>query len=133
MEIGMVVKYDEKDDLALIRTSTAHAFTDLRVDPVQMGEEVSLIGHPLGDLGWTYTHGYVSMLREDFEIGDKKLTRLQVNIDILPGDSGGGLFDLRGRLVGVCSFRINTGQGPAYGLGFFVPQHLIQRFLDGSP
>ena len=127
---GVVIKYNEDDDLALISVETkeSHPVATLRAKPVQAGEEVSLIGHPLG-FQWSFTHGYVSLpsAKIPADVGTSKVDsyRLQLDGAINHGNSGGGAFDMNGELVGICSF----GTTRASGLGWYVGQDIIRNFL----
>ena len=118
-----VVAFDPEDDLALLVTAKPPAHTSAPVaDGIPpVGSEVHVVGHPLR-LAWTYTHGYVVGYRYD---EDDKITRLQLDVIVHPGNSGGGAFDSEGRLVGICSFLIADQPG----LSFFVGPDLINPFL----
>ncbi len=74
---------------------------------LQPGEKVFAIGAPRG-LDFTISEGIVSARRGD-PIFDAPLL-VQTTAAISPGSSGGGLFDSRGRLVGITSFRLKDAQ-----------------------
>jgi Flp pilus assembly protein TadD len=88
----------EKADLALLR------FIGPRVDPVALasvrdaaqGDEVVAIGCPLG-FEFTVTRGVVSSIRES----DFGYPLIQTDVPVNPGSSGGPLFDLQGRVIGI--------------------------------
>jgi serine protease Do len=66
-------------------------------DSVTVGERVYAIGAPLG-LELTLTEGLVSALRT---LPKESLPEIQFSAATAPGSSGGGLFDDKGRFVGV--------------------------------
>jgi hypothetical protein len=84
-------------------------------DKVEVGQQVFAIGSPMG-LDHTISRGIVSGLR-----GQKNGARLiQTDAAVAKGSSGGGLFDIEGRLVGIVTFGIAEGN-----LNFAVPTDWI--------
>lgn len=79
--------------------------------PVPVGTEVYAIGHP-GYLNWFVTYGHVASTGrwtgspEGFEPSDYWL---QLDLTIIPGNSGGPVFDSDGRIVGIISHFMTTG------------------------
>ena len=94
-------------------------FRDLENSPLQVGESVLAIGNPLGQLGGTVTNGIISALDREIVIDGNKMVLLQTNAAVNPGNSGGGLFDSFGMLVGI----VNAKQSETgiEGLGFAIP------------
>lgn len=92
-------------------------------DKVKVGTEVLAIGNPLGILGGTVTKGIVSaMAREVTVSGIGTMTLMQTDTSINGGNSGGGLFDTNGKLVGVVNSGFETYNGAAVeGLNFAIP------------
>lgn len=82
---------------------------------LRVGQRVYAIGAPEG-LELTFSEGIVSSLR-DFE-GSQYI---QTSAAISQGSSGGGLFDVEGRLVGITAFFISEGQN----LNFALPASWI--------
>lgn len=105
-----VLKIDEKD----LPVAEFGNSSDLKV-----GEPVLAIGNPLGELGGTVTDGIISALDREIDIGDERMTLLQTNASVNPGNSGGGLFDSDGKLIGIVNAK-NSGTG-IEGLGFAIP------------
>lgn len=93
--VGKVANRTEAElDTATVKVDRYPGFRGIaaiRCEPLKVGEEVYAIGHPLGRL-WTVTFGRVSAVRG---------ASVQLDATILPGNSGGGLFDKSGRLVGL--------------------------------
>ena len=100
----------------------------LRAPPVRIGSVASLrtgqkvyaIGAPAG-LELTISEGIVSSLRR---LDDG--TVIQTTAPISPGSSGGGLFDLEGRLVGIMTFQHRFGQN----LNFALPADWIAQMRE---
>lgn len=111
---------DPNHDLALLRATGLHAPTvSLRTSPaVAVGERVFAIGAPEG-LELTLSEGIVSGLRQ---YQDSYV--IQTSAPVSPGSSGGGLFDQRGRLVGITSFGLVEGEN----LNFALPAEWVGAF-----
>ena len=90
-------------DLAVVRVATPPGFRPILKyqpnRPLAMGQRVFAIGNPMG-LNWTYTEGVVSALRTN-RYGSRDLTVIQMQTPLNHGNSGGGLYDPDGYLVGV--------------------------------
>jgi S1-C subfamily serine protease len=91
---------------------------------VAPGDQVMAIGAPFG-LEGTLTAGVVSGLNRSFvvqETGQILTGMIQFDAAVNPGNSGGPLIDMSGRVVGIVSGIINpTSDGVFIGLGFAVP------------
>ena len=85
------------------------------VTSLRTGQRVYAIGAPAG-LELTISEGIVSALRK---VDDG--TVIQTTAPISPGSSGGGLFDMSGRLVGIMTFQHRYGQN----LNFALPADWI--------
>ena len=84
-----------------------------------VGEGVIAIGNPLGELGGTVTNGIVSALAREVEIDGQSMTLLQTNAAVNPGNSGGGLFNMKGELIGVVNAK--SGGDNVENIGFAIP------------
>ena len=110
-------------------------------DYLNLGQTVISIGNPLGELGGTVTDGIISCLEREIAIdGSGTMTLLQTNAAVSPGNSGGGLFDLYGRLIGVVNSKF-SGDG-VEGISFAIPantawdiaKQLIDKgYVSGGP
>ncbi|MFP5236671.1 MAG: S1C family serine protease [Acidobacteriota bacterium] len=103
-------------DLALIWLArhTGDADFDLPIaaaESIKVGEPIALIGHPQG-LRFTLSTGIVSRKADD---------TFQISAPVSPGDSGGPVFDARGRLVGIVTSMVDKSFSPnAENLNFAV-------------
>jgi serine protease Do len=90
------------------------------VNTLRTGQRVFAIGAPLG-LELTISEGIVSSLRET---PNGKV--IQTTAPVSPGSSGGGLFDVEGKLVGIITFQQRSGQN----LNFAVPADWIAEMRN---
>ena len=102
------VKGDKLTDIAVVKINakTLNSATVGDSDKLLSGQEIIAIGNPFGSLGGTVTCGNVSALNRSVTIGGKRLENLvQLSCPLNPGDSGGGIFDMYGALVGIINAR----------------------------
>jgi len=85
---------------------------------LQVGQWVLAIGAPLG-LERTATQGIISALGRALP-NDSYVPFIQTDVPINQGNSGGPLFDLEGRVVGI-NAQIITNSGGYMGLSFAIP------------
>lgn len=92
-------------------------------DDVKVGAEVIAIGNPLGILGGTVTHGIVSATKREVSVDEiGTMTLMQTDASINGGNSGGGLFDTNGNLVGIINSGYDSYNGQSVeGLNFAIP------------
>jgi S1-C subfamily serine protease len=124
---------DPADDLAVVKItppSSGLAVATLgNSSKLQVGQEVLVIGNPLG-ITQTVTNGIVSALNRNVSEGQGGGTipnAIQTDAPINPGNSGGALVDLQGNLVGIPTLtaidpEFNT---PANGVGFAIPTNRV--------
>lgn len=115
---------DEEGDIAVLKV-TPQAGKPLTVAKLGssrslvLGEEVFAIGNPLGELGGTVTNGIISATEREVSVDGVRMTLVQTNAAINSGNSGGGLFNLAGELVGVVNAKYSASG--VEGLGFAIP------------
>ena len=88
-------------------------------DSLAVGEQVLAVGNPLGELGGTITNGIVSALNRNVKVEGNQMTLIQTNASVSPGNSGGGLFNMQGELIGIVNAK--SSGNDAEGLGFAIP------------
>lgn len=98
-------------------------------DEVKVGQGVMAIGNALG-LGQTTTFGHVSALNKSVTTSDDNITRSMMQIDaaINAGNSGGGLFDANGNLIGINSAK-SSGEG-VEGMGYAIPISSVEDLIN---
>lgn len=121
-----LVASDQQTDVAVIRIRA----TGLKPavlgdsDELVVGEEVIAVGNPLGSLGGTVTDGIISALDREVTIDGQTMTLLQTSAAISPGNSGGGLFNTRGELIGIVNAK--SSGTDVEGLGFAIPVNVVK-------
>lgn len=118
-----LVGSDENSDLAVIKIDSEETLLYAkqgRSSDLVVGEWVVAIGNPLGTLGGTVTDGIISATERNIQTSDGTvMTLLQTNAAINSGNSGGGLFNLDGELIGVVNAKY-AAEG-VEGLAFAIP------------
>lgn len=125
-----LVGTDSMTDLAVLTVSTEKKLTVAVLgdsDSLVVGQEVIAIGNPLGELGGTVTNGIVSALEREVKIDGENMTLLQTNAAVNPGNSGGGLFNMRGELIGVVNAK--SSGDDVEGLGFAIPVNTVHEII----
>lgn len=87
-------------------------------DKLVVGETAVVVGNPLGS-GATVTDGIISALDREIDFGNSVMNLLQTNAAVNPGNSGGGLFNGKGELVGIVVAK-SAGEN-VEGIGFAIP------------
>lgn len=125
-----VVGSDQQSDIALLKIE-ADGLTPAVLgdsDNVQVGEVVIAVGNPMGTLGGTVTDGIVSALNRDITVEGNQMTLMQTSAAISPGNSGGGLFNTNGELIGVVNAKYSDED--AEGLGFAIPVNTMKTVVQ---
>ncbi len=96
---------------------------------INVGQFVFAIGNPLGFQYYaTATMGIISGTARFLETGTFNATVIQHDAPISPGNSGGPLVDINGRLVGINHMKVDQFQ--ATNIGFAVPSNTVQRIVN---
>lgn len=120
---------DPKTDLAVLRIN---ARSDLPTvpwgdsDAIEVGDWAIAIGNPFG-FGGTVTAGIISARGRQLNAGPYD-DYLQIDAPINKGNSGGPLFDQRGRVIGV-NTAIYSPSGGSVGIGFAIPSNQARRIV----
>ena len=117
---------DEKTDIALLKVESDKplpyvSFGD--AGKVRVGQAVMAVGNPFG-LGGTVTTGIVSARGRDIQSGPFD-DYIQTDAAINRGNSGGPLFDMEGKVIGI-NTAIFSPSGGSVGLGFAIPANLAE-------
>ncbi len=128
---------DAADDLAILKIAVPQGGLSVATlgnsTQLQVGQEVLVIGNPLG-ITQTVTNGIVSALKRSVSEGQGGATiqnAIQTDAAINPGNSGGALVDLQGNVVGIPTLtaidpEFNT---PASGVGFAIPSNRVKSVM----
>lgn len=125
-----VVKRGAGDiDLALLvildEVPPMHGVARLAMYAPNTGEQLHIVGHPLG-LPWSYSPAWVSGQRS--EMFGEKFGRLQLFSAGAPGNSGGGVFNADGEVVGIFIEWLGNYGVPC--VGFAVRGSVVRGFLE---
>lgn len=130
-----LVATDAATDVAVLKIAATglSAATLGDSDALVVGEQAVVIGNPLGQLGGTVTSGVISALDRpiSFQEDDntiKTMNLLQTDAAINSGNSGGGLFNQYGQLVGIVVAK--SGGISVEGLGFAIPINDVRGVID---
>jgi S1-C subfamily serine protease len=114
LRIAAVLGTDPARDLALLYVEDVPAgvtpIQEASLETVEPGDDVAVVGHPKGFL-WSLTRGIVSAIRSKYPMGESQGTVIQTQTPIAPGNSGGPLLTMEGRLVGVITWQLAGSQG----------------------
>ena len=116
-----VVGQDSTSDIAVLKIDAA-GLTPAVIgdsDALAVGEVAVAVGNPLGTLSNTVTDGIVSALNRQVTVQDNDMTLIQTDASISPGNSGGGLFNANGELIGIVNAKSSYSE--AEGIGFAIP------------
>ncbi|MDD8048000.1 MAG: trypsin-like peptidase domain-containing protein [Thomasclavelia sp.] len=139
-----LVGSDTSQDIAVIKieASGLTAATIADSDKVIQGEESFAVGNPEGNFSGSITSGIVSALNRSITVSldddsDSQqsnpyssyqsssntvtLTVLQTDAAVSPGNSGGGLFNADGELIGIVNAK--SSDTDSEGLGFAIPSN----------
>ena len=120
---------DELADLAVIKIEKTDC--DYAVfgnsDQLTYGDMVLAIGNPQG-LGLSVTNGIISRPGESVTLGDATMTLLRTSAAINSGNSGGGLFNLNGELIGIVNAKLASGS--IDNIGYAIPSSTVVKCIN---
>lgn len=126
-QLTRVLFLDEKYDLAFLSPPEEHEMPHVSLaedNQIREGDQVLAVGHPFG-LKYTATQGIVSntMHQQD------DIRYIQHDAALNPGNSGGPLINVQGKILGVNTFIIRDGNS----IGFSLPyQYLLDTLVEFS-
>ncbi len=129
-----VILADPRTDLAVLRLKAEGerfpAAPLAERDDAEVGDIVLAIGNPFG-IGQTVTAGIVSATaRTQIGINDYGFF-LQTDAAVNPGNSGGPLVALTGKIIGI-NTAIYTRTGDTSGIGFAIPASMVRTVLRAA-
>jgi serine protease Do len=116
-----VVGKDERSDIALLKIESKDELPTVDIGDskqLQVGQWVLAIGSPFG-FEHTATQGIISALGRSLP-RDNYVPFIQTDAAVNPGNSGGPLFNLDGKVIGVNS-QIYSRSGGYQGVSFAIP------------
>ncbi|WP_334175157.1 DegQ family serine endoprotease [Pseudoxanthobacter sp.] len=129
-----VVGRDKKTDLAVLKVKPEKPLKAVDLgdsNKIRVGDWVMAIGNPFG-LGGTVTLGIVSARNRNINAGPYD-DFIQTDTAINRGNSGGPLFDMYGKVIGI-NTAIISPSGGSIGIGFAIPastaSHVITQLRE---
>ena len=125
-----IVGSDSMSDIAVIKIDAKDLIPATIGDSskLSVGDLAVAIGNPLGQLGGTATAGVISALDRNLTIEGTPLTLIQTDAAINGGNSGGGLFDSRGELIGIVESKASAVG--VEGLAFALPINSVSGIIN---
>lgn len=132
-----IVGVDELTDLAVLRVLEDVSLPAVRMgnaQDVRVGDWAIVIGNPLGkQFADTVTVGVVSALNRELE-GSSIVKMIQTDAAINSGNSGGGMFNTRGELIGIPSLKFSSSGrrdiASIEGIAMAIPMDVAQPVVN---
>jgi len=127
--VAKLIGADKDSDIALLKINAKNlpALELGDSSTLKVGQWVYAIGAPFG-LDYTATQGIVSALSRHLPDGNY-VPFIQTDVAVNPGNSGGPLFDLNGKVIGVNSM-IYSRSGGFMGVSFSIPSNLVKNVTE---
>lgn len=125
-----LVAADSQTDIAVLKIEATDLIPVTISDETQLsvGDLSVVIGNPLGTLAGTATEGIISGLEREISLEGKPMSLLQISASVNPGNSGGGVFDQYGNLIGLVVAK--SSGSDVEGLGFAIPADTVNSIAD---
>lgn len=132
-----IVGYDELTDLAVLRVTENVNLPAVKmgdISQVRVGDWAIVIGNPLGkQFADTVTIGVVSALNRELE-GTSIVKMMQTDAAINSGNSGGGLFNTKGELIGIPSLKYSSNgvrdAASIEGIAMAIPVDVVKPIVE---
>ncbi|MBA3814106.1 MAG: Do family serine endopeptidase [Alphaproteobacteria bacterium] len=132
---AVLVGRDRRTDIAVLKVNTEKKLPSVEwgnSEKLRTGDRIVAIGNPFG-LGGTVTTGIVSHLARNIgahsRSGDFINGYIQTDASINMGNSGGPMFDMNGKVVGVTT-AIYSPTGASVGIGFAIPSEVAKKIVN---
>lgn len=141
---GSLKSAESAEDLAIVtlklsdidsETLSAIKVATICQKEVRVGEGVIAIGNALG-YGQSVTSGIVSAVNKDVTVSTgTKLSLIQTDAAINSGNSGGGLFNAKGELVGIneAKYTSESIEGMCFAIPVSDKAEMIQNLINETP
>lgn len=135
-----LVGKDARSDLAVLKIDAHDLFYAALADSSKLllGEECVVIGNPLGE-GISCSNGIVSALEKDITIESYPMSVIQTNAAVNEGNSGGGLFNMNGDLIGIVNAKSGSNSSGSIfsngtsvsveGMGYAIPSNRVKKIV----
>ena len=128
---AQILGKEDVNDLAVLKIETKGlspvSFGDS--DGIQVGDEIYVVGNPMGELEFSMSIGHVSALNRSITTEEAEdIPMFQLDAAVNPGNSGGPVYNTRGEVVGVVTAKYNDDS--VEGLGFAIPANDALRIAE---
>ena len=124
-QAARVIYTDQYYDLAFLAPPSGHNMPSVELNLGEnlpkTGEEIIAVGHPFG-LKYSSTRGIISNNEHEVE----GIRFIQHDAALNPGNSGGPLVSINGRIIGVNTFVLKNG----HKIGFSLPSKYLKQTID---
>ena len=133
---GVTEKYDAKlvgsdtdTDLAVLKIEATGLQSAVLgdSDELHLGDDIVVIGNPLG-LETSVSKGIISGLNRQISSNERSLSSIQTDAAINSGNSGGAMFDMYGKVVGVVNEKLINNY--AENVGFAITINEAKGVID---
>lgn len=133
---AQIIGTDASNDVAVLKINAKNlTAADMgKTSSVSVGDMAVVVGNPLGELGDSVSAGIISSTSRTVTVENQQMKLMQTDASVNPGNSGGGLFNGSGQMIGLVVAK-SSGTG-VEGLGFAIPidtaAKSAQNILDGK-
>ena len=131
-----VVGGDEDYDIAVLKIDAENLTPVVIGDSSELnvGDQIAVIGNPLGELTFSMGDGIVSMTNRLINIDGTPFNMIQITAPVNAGNSGGPMFNMYGEVVGIVSAKLSSSgsssEASVEGLGFAIPINDVVSMLE---
>ena len=128
---GTLVGTDEMTDIAVVKVDAKNLPTAKfgNSDEIMVGEPVVAIGNPMGlEFQGSVTVGVISALNRTLALNEKRVSLLQTDAAISPGNSGGALVNYDSEVIGINSAKLALTE--VEGIAFAIPINTVQSIVN---
>ncbi|MDP9016775.1 MAG: serine protease [Candidatus Eremiobacteraeota bacterium] len=124
-ELGHVIAEDAQLDIAVVTTKAVLPVAKLGESAqLQAGEEIGIMGYPIPDAFESEGMGLATSI-DSGRISSFRKHAIELNLPIVPGESGGPVFTSDGAVVGLAESRFDEERS----IGFALPIDEARQFL----
>lgn len=134
--VGASIKYDvavlKVENSEVIKASNAMAVEACDSDDMVVGASAIAVGNPNGE-GISATSGIISVISEHIQVDidssvNSILREFRIDTAVNPGNSGGGLFNNEGKLIGIVNAK--TSSTSIENVGYAIPSNSVIFLAD---
>lgn len=118
-----LVGYDERTDLAVLKVNKENLIPLILQDEVEIGQWIYTVGNPLS-LYNSLSIGIVAGKQRYINYCDVE-EFIQLDLNANPGNSGGPVLSLEGKVIGVVAVKFDPCEGE--GICFAIPSEIIKK------